>query len=154
MKGLFNILAKRCLHIIATCRIVIWLEYDNKEDSKMKPFDLEAAKAGAKVMTKEGQPVRLICFDANSAEDAPIIGLARYSDGPEEYVVHYDSSGRHEGSSCSHLCMAPVKREGWINIYKSEAGYDCISRIHATKGEAECGRGAAFVATAKVEWEE
>ena len=32
-------------------------------EKKLKPFDLEAAKAGAKVITRDGRPVRIICFD-------------------------------------------------------------------------------------------
>lgn len=41
----------------------------NKEDMKekklnLRPFDLEAAKAGKPVYTRDGRKVRIICFDA------------------------------------------------------------------------------------------
>ena len=37
--------------------------YVFKMKRNTKPFDLEAAKAGAKVMTQDGQPVTIIKFD-------------------------------------------------------------------------------------------
>lgn len=40
---------------------------------KMKPFDLEKAKAGHPVCTKMGEPVKIIYFDAVGVQ--PIIGL-------------------------------------------------------------------------------
>lgn len=33
------------------------------ETKKLKPFDLEKAKQGAKVVTRDGRPVRIICWD-------------------------------------------------------------------------------------------
>lgn len=41
----------------------------NKEN--LKPFDLEKAKAGAKVVTRDGREVRIICFDRK----APVFKL-------------------------------------------------------------------------------
>lgn len=50
----------------------------NKEDMKekklnLRPFDLEAAKAGKPVYTRDGRKVRIICFDAKCIK--PIVAL-------------------------------------------------------------------------------
>ncbi|MBE5048015.1 hypothetical protein [Alistipes onderdonkii] len=58
----------------------------------MREFDLEAAKAGAAVCTKDGAKVRIICFDRISTK-FPIIGLRRNTDN-EEYVVTFTTNGR------------------------------------------------------------
>lgn len=34
----------------------------------MKPFDIEAAKKGIKVQTKNGLPARIICYDVKRSE--------------------------------------------------------------------------------------
>ena len=44
------------------------------------PFDAEKAKNGAKVVTRDGKSVRIVCYD-RYCKDFPIIGLIRlYSD--------------------------------------------------------------------------
>ena len=50
---------------------------------KTKPFDLEAAKAGAKLVTRNGRPARIICYDRKD-ESYTILALIDY-DGNEEY---------------------------------------------------------------------
>lgn len=57
----------------------------------MKPFDLEAAQAGAPVCTRVGAEVRIICFDRIHSE-YPIIGLLRNSNA-EEYVGTFTAYG-------------------------------------------------------------
>ena len=58
----------------------------------MKNFDLAAAKAGAAVCTRDGEEVRIICFD-RICTIFPIIGLRRNVDN-EEYVVTFTTDGR------------------------------------------------------------
>lgn len=59
------------------------MDIDTKE-KKFKPFNLKAAKDGAKVQTRGGLSVRLLCFDGNSSY--PIVGLVTdiYADHDEE----------------------------------------------------------------------
>lgn len=47
----------------------------------MKPFNLEKAKAGARLCTREGIPARIICYDAEG--DYPIVALIKYHDDGE-----------------------------------------------------------------------
>lgn len=52
---------------------------------KTKPFDLESAKNGAKVVTRDGKPVRILCFDREDSVDRHVIvGLATFGNGEEE----------------------------------------------------------------------
>ncbi len=50
---------------------------------KFKPFDLEAAKAGAPVMTRDGRPARILAFDLK-ADEYPIAAAIESYDGESE----------------------------------------------------------------------
>lgn len=52
----------------------------------MKEFDLEAAKKGARVCTREGRPVRILCFD-KKGDIYPITALYEY-EGVEKFISH------------------------------------------------------------------
>lgn len=58
----------------------------------MREFDLEAAKAGAPVCTRDGEEVRIICFDRISRA-FPILALRIDSDN-EEYTTSFTIDGR------------------------------------------------------------
>lgn len=45
----------------------------NKKKLNLKPFDLEAAKQGKPVCTRDGRKARIICFDAKG--NNPIVAL-------------------------------------------------------------------------------
>ena len=82
----------------------------------MKPFDLEAAKAGAPIVTRDGRPAKFI---AHVAEAHPSQRLLVLIDG----TVHTKfESGKYAASpahvSDNDLFMAPVKRTVWINLYE------------------------------------
>lgn len=62
-----------------------------KKEIIKKPFDLEAYKNGAKIQTRDGHKVRIICTDAK--DDYPIIGLVTNSAG-DEHVVLYTLEGK------------------------------------------------------------
>lgn len=89
----------------------------------MKPFDEEKARAGAAVRTRSGRKARVICFNANHPRH-PIIALIANSDG-EEIPETFTREGYHYGASYPKstfdLFMAPVKREGWVNIYPNDS---------------------------------
>mgnify|MGYP003178259889 FL=1 len=65
----------------------------------MKPFDLEAAKRGAAVCTRDGSCVRIVCTDCRGED--PIVALVDYETG--EDVSTYNSRGRYHGSADSDL---------------------------------------------------
>ena len=78
----------------------------------MKPFNLEAAKAGAPVCTRDGRAVRFLCFDREN-DRYPIVGLIRNLSNSYEDVVCWSTKGHYVD-----LLMASIKREGWIRVYK------------------------------------
>lgn len=123
---------------------------ENMEENELnlKPFDLEAAKAGKSVCTRDGRKARIICFDAkNIGSDRPIIGLVHSQEG-QEFMVRYDSNGKYDSDTNLNLMMLPENHEGWINVYKE--------RIYGTKEEAIAHKapGTKYIDTIKVKWQE
>lgn len=55
-----------------------------------EPFDLEKAKLGAKIVTRDGNKARIICFDAR--DKYPIVALVESTNG-QEYVHSYSLKG-------------------------------------------------------------
>jgi hypothetical protein len=125
---------------------------------KMKPFDLEAAKAGKPVCTRDGRKARIISFDRHS-EDCPIIALVVDSKNAEcEEVIDYTLDGICNENIINHnkydLMMLPQKKEGWINIYKDFE--DTVCCAYLTKEDALKNRSIedGYITTIKIEWEE
>lgn len=79
----------------------------------MKPFDLEKAKAGAPVITRNGSAARIICFNRADADNYPLVALLHLGEGIERVTTHTDQGHycKEPGNNCD-LFMAPVKREG------------------------------------------
>lgn len=140
----------------------------------MKEFDLQEAKAGKPVCTRDGRNARIICFDVKH-EYYPIIALiesegkefsasfgkdGRFDDGDKEYVASYCADGRfiynHRVEHSVDLFMAPEKHVGWVNIYGSERGNRLPSNIFNTEEEAVAiGKDyRTYITTTKIEWEE
>lgn len=123
----------------------------NIEEKKLnlKPFDLEEAKAGKPVCTRDGRKVRIICFDRKDVR--PIIALIK-SDNDDEGVYYYyaDGSNLDNYPSVFDLMMLSEKKKGWVNIYKSE------DPIFLSKEEAELHKDdfGGYITTTKIEWEE
>ena len=125
---------------------------EDMEEKKLnlKPFDLEAAKAGKPVCTRDGRKARIICFDAKRMHQ-PIIALITQYNGVE-YIETYYSNGRFNddinSQSDGDLMMLPDKKVGWVNVYKSQM-YDTLES--AEKGH---NRITDYIKTIRVEWEE
>nr|DAF75823.1 MAG TPA: hypothetical protein [Caudoviricetes sp.] len=129
----------------------------NKEDMEekklsLKPFDLEAAKAGKPVCTRDGRKARIICFDAKC--NKPIVALIY--DCNKETVLQYLENGRFFVDQIDKydLMMLPQKKEGWVNIYKDFE--DTVCCVYPTEKEAlEDGETEKdYITTIKIEWEE
>lgn len=125
----------------------------------MKPFDLEKAKAGAPLCTREGFRARIVCFDADN-DRFPIVALLK-SDNGKEYPASFTKEGRFsdwEVDSSNGLLMVGEKKEGWMNIYK-RMDQVMNSSIYETKGEAMYkiireNEYPTYITTVRVEWEE
>ncbi len=68
----------------------------------MKPFDLEKAKAGAPLRTREGFGARIVCFDADN-DRFPIVALLK-SDNGKEYPASFTKEGRFSDGKVIRLC--------------------------------------------------
>ena len=134
----------------------------------MKKFDLEKAKAGAPVCTRDGKPVRIICYDAKDP-NYPIVALVDNFD--TETAETYTDDGfwqRDKTDNGLNLMMATTKREGWVNIFRGRFSlgepmvfgpiwsdeefarnnaHDCIV---TTDGKPD----KEYVTTTHIEWEE
>lgn len=124
----------------------------------LKPFDLEAAKAGKSVCTRDGRMARIICFDAKGMHQ-PIIALITQDNGIE-YIGTYYSDGYFYDDSHSQsdydLMMLPEKKEGWVNVYKGIDGITFSKHPHTSKEEAikNAGTMSNRIDTVKISWEE
>lgn len=135
----------------------------NKEDMEekklnLKEFDLEAAKAGKLVCTRDGRKARIISFDRHG-EDCPIIALVVDSKNAEcEEVIDYTLDGICNENIINHnkydLMMFTRKKEGWLNIFKDFE--DTVCCVYPTEKEAlEDGEiEKDYITTIKIEWEE
>lgn len=124
----------------------------------LKPFDLEAAKAGKLVCTRDGRKARIISFDRHG-EDCPIIALVVDSKNAEcEEVIDYTLDGICNENIINHnkydLMMFTRKKEGWLNIFKDFE--DTVCCVYPTEKEAlEDGEiEKDYITTIKIEWEE
>lgn len=121
---------------------------ENMEEKKLnfKPFDLEAAKAGKPVCTRDGRKARIICFDLNN-KNFPIVAIINCD--TEENAYQYDIDGVcDEHDNNLNLMMLPKKKEGWIIIHK-EAIYDKETAEKIAKETT-----ADVIRIQKIEWEE
>lgn len=87
----------------------------------MKQFDIEKAKQGHPICTRDGHKARIICFDARGAY--PVVVLVDFGDDGEGPVSYMTNGQVRLGLETEFdLFMAHVKHDGLVNIYKTEDG--------------------------------
>lgn len=123
----------------------------------MKEFNLEEylKNPSQKVVTRDGREVRIICTDAKG--DEPIVALLYNKNRDEENVYTYNKDGifYKDNDSCLDLFFAPIKREGWVNIYKNNSRRDrIVGDVFPSEKEAKEGKTIKYITTIKIEWEE
>ena len=133
-----------------------------KIGKNLKPFDLEAAKAGKPVCTRDGRKARIVCFDRRlfyKNVSYPILALVEGSDG-EDYVCGYNEKGKvliEDGAEYKDdLMMLPEKKEGWVNVYydNDASSHRGCRFIYDTKERAVKEAGNSYITTVKINWEE
>lgn len=111
----------------------------------MKEFDINLAKQGKPVCTRDGRKVRIICFDRGI--NKPIVALIECGNSEEVLQCYYDN-GRCccDVTSDYDLMMLPDKKERWINVYNE--------RCYESKEEAirHIAPGTHYIDTIRVEW--
>ena len=131
----------------------------NEEDMEekklnLKPFDIQKAREGKTVCTRDGRKARIICFDRQ--HESNIVALI--TEENEEYICTYNSDGSfYKGSTDKNdLMMLPEKKEGWINIYRGTICLVTGGCLYDSEEEAkDAVKGDEnYVTTTKVCWEE
>ena len=127
---------------------------------KLKPFDLDEAKAGKPVCTRDGRKARIICFDGKG--DQPIIALVEAKGNKDaliEKVERYFINGHsvfEVRETNNDLMMLPEKKEGWVNVYydNDASSHRGCRFIYDTKERAVKEAGSSYITTVKINWEE
>ena len=110
-----------------------------------------------KVVTRDGRNVRIIC--TNMKSEYPLIALAINKDDNKESLLNYKENGKYfYAVSENDLFFAPVKREGWTNVYKDNrnGGFYLSGIIFESEKEAKetVNGNNHYLTTIKIEWEE
>lgn len=137
----------------------------NKEDMEkkklnLKPFDLEAAKKGKPVCTRDGRKARIICFNAKRKDEKSIIALVPSKDFPGfEDLITYPNNGNYHGGheNDGDLMMLPEKKEGWVNVYNNPTTHSIYTSADVFESKEiaeEQGTQRNRIATCKITWEE
>lgn len=123
---------------------------------KLKPFDLEAAKNGAPVVTVDGREARIVCFDRSHLGGASLVVLVKDSNGQERIYAYYPKGHYYSDEETPlDLCMAPIKKIGWVNLYRDIDGVVTTGRlIHNTKESSSIISTDGCIGSIKIEWEE
>lgn len=97
-----------------------------------KPFDLDAAMCGAKVVTTEGYPTRILCFDRKGPR--PIIALVQRPDGTETLWEFTNEGDSKTSPRC--LVMAPLEYHHLVVVLKNFDGSmsSAVDHIGVDKG--------------------
>ena len=132
----------------------------------LKPFDIQKAREGKPVCTRDGRKARIICFNRVDADNKCNIVALIERDG-EEIVRFYDELGNQGGNNLNmdnyDLMMLSKKKEGWVNIYKSDNGTYYTGAIFYEKNDAlvntaeikiTTGIQIDCIDTVKITWEE
>ena len=134
-------------------------ELNVMEENKLnlKPFDIQKAREGKPVCTRDGRNARVLCYDFKQNEEYPILVAVENKDG-KECALLYSNDGISEmyKSSNNELAMFPEKKEGWVNIYnRYSAELTSDGYFYFTKEEAlsNIENDGTYVKTIKMSWE-
>ena len=122
----------------------------------MEQFSVEKylENPNRKVVTRDGRSARIICTNRLD-ENYPVIALV--NDEYAEKCYGYSEFGKFANRDCElDLFFAPVKKSGWINLYKINSTISPGPRAYDTKEDAESAAGdkSYYISTIKIEWEE
>jgi tRNA A37 threonylcarbamoyladenosine modification protein TsaB len=84
----------------------------------MKPFNLERALAGDKVVTHDSPVIEIHVLDT-AHEDQSVVAVVDCGDGQIYSEIFGKDGKRYDHEYCSApLKMATTKRTVWVNVYK------------------------------------
>lgn len=132
-------------------------------EEKYKPFDLEEAKKGKPVCTRDGREARIVCFDREYLYEKQNYSIVALIKSPySETIYSYTKDGLYYSNTIhdNDLMMRCEKKVGYVNLYHNSndryAGYLGNNVIYkdeelARKLGKDCPN---YIKTIKVEWYE
>lgn len=110
----------------------------------MKEFNLEEAKAGKRVCTRDGKSARIVCWDLNYG-NGKILALVILNADGHEYPVPYTNEGKAytlygDMDAKYDLMMAPEKHEAWVimKIVNNDIGFVGKTIFHNYEDAEAC----------------
>lgn len=126
----------------------------------MKQFNLEEylANPSKKIVARDGRNVKIIYTDRKNLNH-PIVALIENILTEGEGVLCYTKEGKvfDQASNDADLFFVSEKKEGWINLYRTETSsqYVTSNPYDSEEKAIEIGRTSEnYIATTKIEWEE
>ena len=128
----------------------------------MKPFDLKIyiSKPNLEIITREGNPVKIIYTNRKGYNAKPIVALITIPNGTEVIKTYWENGIETQGytDNPNDLFFKPIKRIGWINIYNSPNSL-CnyiSSDIYSDKesAEKEATKGDNYIGAFQIEFED
>lgn len=113
-----------------------------------------------KVVTRDGRPVRIICTNRKGLNTKPIVALITIPNNDEVIKSYWEDGIETRGTEYENdLFFEPVKKEGWMNLYKSimnEPAFAEGGLVFRTKQIAKesVDRAHCYIDTIKITWEE
>lgn len=129
-------------------------------EPKTKPFNIEAARTGKPVCTKNYADARIVCFDVDDGKN--ILALVKYNG--KEIPCVYGPDGKFicgVRDDCGDLVMLVTHKVAWQNLFKNGDTYYVSERLYEAEEDATPHILAdmhdpshTYVDTVRIEWEE
>ncbi len=114
-----------------------------------KPFDLEAAKAGAPIICRDGIEATFVAYTTELETNCHVLFIRK---GAKCVNYCYANGLRHEradNESPLDLFMAPMKFKKWINVDRAGNIFGYFTRTGADNNASPCR-----IACVEIEYEE
>ena len=127
----------------------------------MKPFNLSEylENPSREIVTRDGRPVRIVCFNANIVENSntyPIVALVKKKDNTDHPASFTNNGVFNVGEESNiDLFFKPAQKEGWTNVYRNSNNQIVTDTVFETKEEALNRKSIhGYVDTILIKWEE
>lgn len=115
----------------------------------MKPFNLEKAKQGAEVITRDGRKVQILTFSRRN-KDYPIVALIDC--GKEDAIQMYTIDGCYNKSKAeSRFDLMMASSKVYMNVYREGDTYVLGKHTFSSREKAIDCRGVDYVKTIEIE---
>ena len=127
----------------------------------MKQFNLSEylENPSRKIVTRNGRPVRIVCFNANIIDNGntyPIVALVKKEDNTDDILSFTNNGVYMVGEEDEFdLFFEPTQKEGWTNVYRNSNNQIVTDTVFETKEEALSRKSKHnYVDTILITWEE